>query len=30
MLVQFFVVLWVYPETKGVSLEELQKKLGIA
>ncbi len=30
MVVQFFVVLSVYPETKGVSLEELQKKLGIA
>ena len=26
-LVQFFVVLLVYPETKGVSLEELQKEL---
>ncbi len=26
---QFFVVLFVYPETKGVSLEELEKKLGI-
>jgi hypothetical protein len=24
------VVLFVYPETKGHSLEELQKKLGIA
>jgi SP family arabinose:H+ symporter-like MFS transporter len=30
MVLQFFVVLWVYPETKGVSLEELEKKLGIA
>jgi SP family arabinose:H+ symporter-like MFS transporter len=30
MVVQLFVVLTVYPETKGVSLEELQKKLGIA
>jgi SP family arabinose:H+ symporter-like MFS transporter len=29
MVVQFFVVLSLYPETKGVSLEELQKKLGI-
>jgi MFS transporter, SP family, arabinose:H+ symporter len=29
-IVQFFVVLKVYPETKGVSLEEMQKKLGIA
>jgi sugar porter (SP) family MFS transporter len=30
MVLQFFVVLLVYPETKGVSLEEMQKKLGIA
>lgn len=29
MVLQFFVVLFVYPETKGVSLEELQKRLGI-
>jgi len=29
-IVQFFVVLKVYPETKGVSLEEMQRKLGIA
>jgi len=29
-VVQFFVVLKVYPETKGVSLEEMQRKLGIA
>lgn len=29
-VVQFFVVLFVYPETKGVSLEQMQKKLGIA
>jgi len=29
MVVQFFVVLLFYPETKGLSLEELQKKLGI-
>ena len=28
-LVQFFTVLFVYPETKGVSLEEMQHKLGI-
>jgi MFS transporter, SP family, arabinose:H+ symporter len=27
MVVQFFVVLSVYPETKGVSLEEMQRKL---
>jgi sugar porter (SP) family MFS transporter len=30
MAVQFFVVLLWYPETKGISLEEMQKKLGIA
>ena len=30
MVVQFFVVLLFYPETKGVSLEEMQKKLGIS
>jgi SP family arabinose:H+ symporter-like MFS transporter len=30
MGLQFFVVLVVYPETKGVSLEQMQKKLGIA
>jgi MFS transporter, SP family, arabinose:H+ symporter len=29
-VLQFFVVLFVYPETKGISLEEMQKKLGIA
>jgi sugar porter (SP) family MFS transporter len=29
MVLQFFVVLFVYPETKGVSLEQMQKKLGI-
>ena len=29
MVLQFFVVLFVYPETKGVSLEEMQKKLKI-
>ena len=29
-IVQFLVVLFVYPETKGISLEEMQKKLGIA
>lgn len=27
MVVQFFVVLMVYPETKGVTLEEMHKKL---
>lgn len=30
MVAQFFVVLLVYPETKGISLEQMQKKLGIA
>ena len=29
MVVQFLVVLFVYPETKGVSLEALEKKLGL-
>ncbi|HUX10800.1 MAG TPA: sugar porter family MFS transporter [Terriglobia bacterium] len=29
MVLQFFVVLFVYPETKGVTLEDMQKKLGI-
>jgi sugar porter (SP) family MFS transporter len=29
MVVQFFVVLTVFPETKGYSLEEMQRKLGI-
>jgi MFS transporter, SP family, arabinose:H+ symporter len=30
MVVQLIVVWLVYPETKGVTLEEMQKKLGIA
>ncbi len=30
MVLQFFVVLMVYPETKGVTLEQMQKKMGIA
>jgi MFS transporter, SP family, arabinose:H+ symporter len=30
MVVQFFVVLAVYPETKGYSLEEMQRRLGIS
>jgi len=30
MALQFFVVFFGYPETKGVTLEEMQKKLGIA
>jgi sugar porter (SP) family MFS transporter len=29
MAVQFFVVLAIYPETKGVTLEQMQHKLGI-
>jgi len=29
MGLQFFVVLFVFPETKGLSLEQMQKKLGI-
>jgi sugar porter (SP) family MFS transporter len=29
MIVQFFVVLFLYPETKGITLERMQKKLGI-
>jgi sugar porter (SP) family MFS transporter len=28
MVVQFFVVLFLYPETKGLSLEEMERKLG--
>lgn len=28
-LLQFFVVLFIYPETKGISLEAMQQKLGI-
>jgi sugar porter (SP) family MFS transporter len=27
MLLQFFVVLFLYPETKGISLEEMQRRL---
>ena len=30
MVAQFFVVLFIYPETKGISLEQMQKKMGIA
>jgi MFS transporter, SP family, arabinose:H+ symporter len=30
MALQFFVVAFFYPETKGVSLEEMQRRLGIA
>ena len=29
MAVQFIVVLFVFPETKGISLEQMEKKLGI-
>lgn len=29
MAVQFFVVLFAFPETKGITLEEMQRKLGI-
>jgi MFS transporter, SP family, arabinose:H+ symporter len=29
MMIQFFVVLFVFPETKGRSLEQIQAKLGI-
>jgi sugar porter (SP) family MFS transporter len=30
MVLQFFVVMFVYPETKNITLEEMQKKMGIA
>ena len=30
MVLQFFVVLFVYPETKALSLEEMERKLGIS
>lgn len=30
MVVQFVVVLFFYPETKGISLEQMQKKPGIS
>ena len=29
MVLQFFVVLFVYPETKNITLEQMQKRLGI-
>lgn len=29
MVVQFFVVLFIFPETKGISLEDMQHKFGI-
>jgi MFS transporter, SP family, arabinose:H+ symporter len=30
MVLQFFVVLFIYPETKGVTLEEMQKRLKVS
>jgi SP family arabinose:H+ symporter-like MFS transporter len=30
MALQFFIVLFLYPETKGVTLEDMQKKLAIS
>jgi SP family arabinose:H+ symporter-like MFS transporter len=27
MIVQFFVVLFIYPETKGITLEDMQRRL---
>jgi MFS transporter, SP family, arabinose:H+ symporter len=30
MVLQFFVVLFAYPETKGITLEKMQEKFGIA
>ena len=30
MVVQFFVVLFMYPETKGITLEDMQDKLSAA
>jgi len=29
MVMHFFVVLFVYPETKGISLEKMQKQMAI-
>ena len=29
MALQFFVVLLFFPETKGITLEDMQRKLGI-
>jgi sugar porter (SP) family MFS transporter len=29
MVLQFFVVLFIYPETKGLTLEEMQVKMGV-
>ena len=30
MVLQFFVVLFVYPETKNIALEDMEKKLATA
>ena len=30
MLIDFILVIAIYPETKGVTLEQLEHKLGIA
>jgi hypothetical protein len=30
MVVQLLVVMWIYPETKGVTLEQMQARLKIA
>jgi MFS transporter, SP family, arabinose:H+ symporter len=30
MLLQFFVVWFIYPETKGVTLEDMQERLAIS
>lgn len=29
MALQFFIVLFIYPETKGLSLEQMQRKMGL-
>jgi SP family arabinose:H+ symporter-like MFS transporter len=29
MVMQFFIVMFFYPETKGFTLEEMQHRLGI-
>jgi hypothetical protein len=30
MVAQFFVVLFVFPETKGITLEDMRDRLGIS
>ncbi len=30
MVAQFFVVLFIFPETKGIALEDMEKQLHIA